>query len=117
MQLESDTQERYTPDPGTHPPEMEVCCGVCGDRMNLKENCYGPRGFVMAMSGSKSHYDSYTCPNSKEGWHRQVLALRKEKRETASTLVESLLDEEIKLVLESRKATKVICELHDTLGS
>lgn len=117
MKLKSDTQERYTPDAGTLPQDEPVFCGVCGDQMEAKFDCFGPRGYVQAMSGSKSHYDAYNCPNRDEPWHRQVIAMRKEKRKTASTLVESLLDKEIDLVLESRKETKEISPLHDILGS
>lgn len=117
MKLESDTQERYTPDPGTYPSEEPILCGVCGDRMELNGNCHGPRGYAQAMSGSKSYYDSYNCPNQTEDWHMQVLALRGERRRTASTLVESLLEKEISMVLETREATKKIGTMHSLLGS
>ena len=106
MKLKSDIQDRYTPDPGEHPPEEDILCGVCGDKMDCKRDCYGPRGFVMAISGSKSAYDQYECPNREETWHKQVISLRKEKRKTASTAIEMLLDAEIETVLELRQHTK-----------
>ena len=58
--LLGDTQGRYTPDAGE--VDEPVNCGVCGELMKCEKGCYGARGFAMAMSGSKSHYDDFICP-------------------------------------------------------
>lgn len=99
-----DTQDCYTPDVGT--VEGPVCCGVCGTVMEESRNCYGPRGWVMAMSGSKSHYDSFTCPHRTEDWHRQVVKLRSAARDTASGRLEALYREEALQIVATRTPTK-----------
>lgn len=108
MKLKGDTQERYSPDVRTHDPQEKIYCGVCGDVMDARFGVNGPTGSVEAMAGSKHFHDCYTCPNTGKDWHLQVIALRNEKRETASTLVEALLEEELGMVLETREATKKI---------
>lgn len=110
MKLDCDTQSRYTPDPGTVPEGEDVFCGVCGDKMDEKRGCNGPRGFAMAMSGSKSPYDSWTCPNREEPWHQQVVALRNAMRETPSAKIALIMAEEVGEILSVREQTKdVVC--------
>lgn len=98
------TQSRFTPDPGL--VEGPVACGVCGTEMECKRDCYGPRGWVMAMTGSKQAYDSFTCPHVKEVWHRQVIALRNKARETCSGRLAKMFLEEANDVVTSRMPTK-----------
>lgn len=112
MKLESDTQCRYSPDAGEHDPQEKMYCGVCGDVMDARLGVNGPTGSVEAMAKRKHLHDSYTCPNMEEVWHLQLIALRNEKRRTASTLIEALLEEEVVMVLETRKETKHIGPLH-----
>lgn len=106
-----DTQYRYTPDPGTHSDDEDILCGVCETKTTCRRNVNGPRGFVMAMSGSKSLHDVYECPHRKEDWHLQVVALRREAAQTSSLLIENMLLKEAEQVLETRKATKPTSEL------
>jgi hypothetical protein len=108
MKLKSDTQERFTPDAGTYDPDENFFCGACGDLMNVRFGVNGPTGWVEATAGRKHLHDVYECPNREEDWHRQIIALRKEKKTTASTLVEALLDEEAQIVLDKRVATKQV---------
>lgn len=103
-----ETQFSYTPDPGT--VEGPVQCGVCGTEMEVKRDCYGPRGFAMAMSGSKSGYDSFQCPLQKEDWHRQVVKILETAHETPSSVLENMLRQEVKEILESRIATKKVSQ-------
>jgi hypothetical protein len=100
----ADTQCYYSPDTGT--VEGPVHCGVCGTQMSERRNCYGPRGFAMAMMGSKSHYDEFTCPHRGEMWHKQVIDLRKLAKETPSSKLEAIFKEEIDGILDTRTATK-----------
>jgi hypothetical protein len=108
MKLESETQERFTPDAGTYDPDENFFCGACGDLMNSRFGVDGPTGSIEAMAKRKHLHDVYECPNREEDWHQQVIALRREKRTTASTLIESLLDEEAQIVLDKRVATKKV---------
>jgi hypothetical protein len=104
FRLDCDTQYRYTPDPGT--VKGPVCCGVCGTQMLEERGLEGARSWTQAMCRGKSKYDSFTCPVHKEDWHRQVIALRREARDTSSKLLEQMLLEEADEVLRTRSATK-----------
>jgi hypothetical protein len=108
MQLKQDTQSRFTPDPGKVPEGEVVYCGVCKDAMKETRNVNGARGFAMAMTGSKALHDVFECPNRKEDWHCQVIALRTEARASVSSFIEEILLEEAEQVLSERKATKKI---------
>lgn len=111
MKTLGNTQSRYTPDPGTHPDDEVILCGVCGAETTCRRNVNGPRGFAMAMSGSKSPHDVYSCPLRDEDWHQQVVALRREASGTSSKKLETMLLEEAEEVLSNRLATKPTSEL------
>lgn len=97
-------QDYFTPDAGII--KGPVHCGVCGDKMEEKRNVYGPRGFAMAMSGSKELHDTFWCPNRNSVWHIQVVKLRKMARECPSAKLAKMLLEEANDVVTSRAATK-----------
>lgn len=99
-----DTQSISTPDPGTC--EGPVKCGVCGEETIVTRDCYGPRGFAMAMSGSKIKYDLFACPHREEQWHKQAVAIREEAKRTSSAILEAILLEEADLIVYNRQATK-----------
>ncbi len=106
MRLKSNTQYSYTPDPGTI--EEPVECGVCGEKMKCRRNVNGPRGFAMAMSGSKQLHDSFDCPHREQDWHKQAVALREEARATASAIFQTALEKEADEIVSTRKSTKTI---------
>ena len=106
MKLKSDTQQRYSPEAGTHDSQEKIYCGVCGDVMDARFGLNGPTGSIEAMAGRKHLHDSYTCPNTKELWHDQVVSLREEKHKTPSAVIEELLEREVQMVLEHREPTK-----------
>jgi len=108
MKLESKTQSRYTPDPGEVPEGEAVFCGVCGDQMDERRGCNGPRGFAQAMCGGKSPYDDFSCPHRKEQWHQQVVALRDEAGKTASAKIATALLAEADEIASTRIATKEV---------
>ena len=106
MKIDNKLQFRYTPDAGVIPEVEKVQCGVCGDVMNEKRGCYGPRSYGESMLGGGSYYDNFICPNHEESWHKQVVALRQEAQKTASNKLSELLDSEVQDILRNRKATK-----------
>lgn len=108
LQLEHDTQSVYSPDPGVVAEGTKVLCGVCKSVMNETRNCNGPRGWIMAMTGSQSPYDFFCCPHREEPWHRQVVALRHEARNSASTKMAVMLEEEAEEIMSTRKATREV---------
>lgn len=108
MQLQDDTQFRYTPNPGVVPEGEYVCCGVCATKMTEKRGCFGPRSSAMAMGGISEPYDSFLCPHRQEAWHRQVVALRKEIASTASAKFAMMLELEVAEILYTKKATKEV---------
>lgn len=100
------TQFRFTPDIGVVPLTESVCCGVCGDLMEEKRNCHGPRGFATSLKGEHDYYDQFLCSHRDTLWHRQVVALRLEIQTTASSKLAAMLQSEVEEILASRAATK-----------
>jgi hypothetical protein len=98
--MASDTQFRYTPDPGEHKDDEAILCGVCGTEASVSRNVDGPRGYAQAMSGGKSLHDVYECPRANDEWHRRVVAIRQEARKTASHKHRDMLRQEAYDVLE-----------------
>jgi formylmethanofuran dehydrogenase subunit E len=105
MKLKSDTQEMYTPDIGDVPANEIVECGVCGEKMDEERNHYGPRGFVQAMAKSKSRFDIFSCPNRELGWHKQAIALRQERNNTASRHLADIFEQEAQAIIATKTAT------------
>lgn len=85
-----------------------MICGVCGAVMNEERNVNGPRGWAQAMGGGKSLHDVFECPHRQEQWHRQVIALRREAKNSVSKKIADLLLQEAEEVLSSKEATKTI---------
>lgn len=102
--LPSDVQDSYMPDPDT---EDRVACGVCGTEMHVNRGCFGPTSFVSAIGGSKRKHDAFFCPNRDKDWHKQVVALRREAKKTASSRLAAMLVEEAEQILEQKEPTKV----------
>jgi hypothetical protein len=100
----SPTQDYFSPDPGT--VEGPVKCGVCGERMNERRNVNGPRGFAMALSGSKELHDVFICPLRTEHWHIQAKKLREEARDTVSGKLAQMFMEEADEIISIRTPTK-----------
>lgn len=87
----------YTPDCGT---KDEMFCKVCNTKMLVERDKCDTRSFVQAMSGSKSSFDWFYCPNYDNDWHRQIIALMQEMRETASKKIKAILQEEINEIIQ-----------------
>src|SRR4051812_10468877 len=102
--LESDCQHTYTPDPGKDLDD--VGCGVCGAKMDVKRDCFGPRSAAAQFGGAGSPYDSFRCPNYAEAWHRQAVGLRYEARQTNSAWLTERLRREADEVIASQRETK-----------
>lgn len=101
-------EEVYTPDIGSVGP---FYCRTCGDQMSKEPGINGYRSWASAMGKQKSTFDYYECPNRNSNWHIQVLRLKKEISETASTAIGKILQKEINQILKNRKATKVVSRL------
>lgn len=108
IQLEHNTQSAYTPDIGEVPEGSQVLCGVCSSVMDETRNCNGPRGWAMAMTGGKSPHDSFFCPHREEQWHRQVVALRQEAKNSVSGKIAAMLEAEAEEIMSTREATKEV---------
>jgi len=107
MQLQSNTTGKFTPDAGEVPPDTDVLCGVCKEKMNEQRGLNGPRTSAEAMAKHKSDYDQFTCPCLETNWHQQVVALRKEINETASYSLRNMLEQEVSSILNTRTPTIV----------
>lgn len=70
--------------------------------MEVQRNHNGPRGFAMAISGMKSPHDVFNCPKRDNLWHKQVVTLRVEARETASRKLRDMLLDEADEILQTK---------------
>jgi hypothetical protein len=105
------TKQRYTgfdyftPDAG----KIEsMTCGACNEVMAVARNVdyllgtpWGPR-----HKSPTRKIDEFTCDNSNQDWHDQVIALRRFQRGTPSSVLSKLVEEEIIGIIESRTPTK-----------
>jgi hypothetical protein len=113
MYTTCDTCDRYTPDAGT--ADEPVICGVCGDAMECVRNSRGPRGWAQAVAmhmrgetDTGTPHDIFSCPNSETDWHKQVIALRREGMRSPSKVLEGMLRDEARTILERRQCTKKV---------
>lgn len=97
------TQSYFSPDPGL--VEGPVHCGLCQTEMEVTRNVNGPRGFAMAMAGSKSLHDVFCCPLRDELWHKQATKLREAARSSFSAKLAAIYTEEAEQVIAERKPT------------
>lgn len=102
MKRLSDISFRFTPDAGK---VDKAECGVCGEEMNCRRSIHGPRSMVESLGGFKSYYDEFTCKHAEEEWHEQIVALRKEAKETSSFKIKTILLTEAQEVLLNKKTT------------
>jgi hypothetical protein len=73
----------------------EMDCNVCESRCEVTRNLFGYHDFGSAMMKKKSRFDQFKCPLAEEEWHQKLEKLILEKRETASSKIKQLLEEEI----------------------
>lgn len=94
----------FTPDAGT---TDSMSCLACGDEMQVDRNVdYCGRWPLSRDDANARKIDKFTCANSSQDWHDQVIALRKFQRDTPSKTLEKLVEEEITLIIESKIPTK-----------
>jgi len=97
---------RYTPDCSEN--IKEAYCGICNTKMKVTRGEYGPRTMVGAMAGIKDSYDLFICPHRAKDWHSQAKAIVKLGRDTPSKSLEKMLLKEVKQLVKTKKATKVV---------
>jgi hypothetical protein len=89
---------RLNPSPGT---VKTAKCGICDKQMKVKRNVFSATGFVEAIGGGKHLHDSFICPDITKSWHRRILSLRNEARDTKSNRIKKILEEEILEILQA----------------
>lgn len=78
----------------------EMRCIACGSLCEVDRNVTGPTGFAEAM-GKKGHlHDHFYCPNADQDWHDLAVRLVKAMEETPSKRLRSLMQEDLKDLLE-----------------
>ena len=93
----------FTPDLGT---VKNANCGICGKQMNVKRNVLGPTGWAEAMAKRKHRYDSFTCPYYEKDWHKKIINLINEARNTSSSNIIKIIEKEIYKILRTKKVPK-----------
>jgi DNA replicative helicase MCM subunit Mcm2 (Cdc46/Mcm family) len=97
--------DAFSPDPGS---QKTMRCRVCGQEMNVKRNCEGPRSSIGAMAGCKSKYDFFSCPDAAEEWHYQALRIKQMIADTPSASLAIILEAELRKILKDKKPTRRI---------
>lgn len=100
MRLVDETCCKYTPNTGVISENDHIECGVCGMTMNVDRNCFGPRCMAEAMQKIGSHYDKFVCPCADNEWHKRVVDIRNEIKQTASLKLQNLLQSEVNELIE-----------------
>src|ERR1019366_800343 len=83
--------DSFTPAPGM---QDKMSCRVCDEDMEVERNINGPTGMAEAMGKGKHLHDHFSCKHANQDWHSQILALKKEQQETASTTIRDILEGE-----------------------
>lgn len=92
-------EDVYFPDSGT----VEYAnCGVCGDLMEVERDCFGPTNYVGSIRYGRN-YDFFFCLNKEKLWHKQMLELWYNVRDTPSPSLRNMFIEDAKLILRNRE--------------
>lgn len=82
----------FTPDLDT---VKETYCDTCNVICNVTRNYEGYRGRMSAMTGIKSRFDLFTCPNRGQEWHEKAYRLICERNQTVSPRLKSIIRDDI----------------------
>jgi len=87
-----------------HPPHsvQECRCKACDTEMKVERE----QAAINSRFGGVPKHDRFTCPNSGEEWHNQLVRLVVERDKTNSQKLTDIYNEEIKEIIQTRKATK-----------
>jgi len=95
----------FTPEAGKH---STMLCVACTAEMDVKRNVartMGRYGIAMPEHLVRQE-DIFTCPNSEHGWHRQIIRLLQEVRDTPSRKLADLMELEIAEIRQTKTTTK-----------
>mgnify|MGYP003339915772 FL=1 len=104
--------DSFTPNPGEW-DHLVVCCKACDTLMDVRKNCTGPTSSIMAMAGSTTQYDHYTCPHSGESWHNEVIDLFEEMRDFKSKTFKKIVLSEIQEILQNNNKNVIFLDKED----
>lgn len=97
--------DTFAPSPGA---EKEMSCKVCGTVCDCSRNAYGPTGFAESVGGMGHAHDRFTCPNTDEDWHKQVIGLMREIENTASGSLRAMMTTDIRSILKIQEINKFV---------
>jgi hypothetical protein len=91
-----------------------VKCDICGKEMLKKIDVLGYRTITDAkkayftgdQKSTLSVYDSFTCPDIEEKWHKQVIAIIKFAKNVPSKVLHDMLLQEAEEIVKNEKETK-----------
>ncbi len=87
------------------PRKEQINCKACGSVCNVERDCYGPTGFVQGMAGSKTIHDLFECPNTAQEWHIQAITLYRERSDTSSPSLRSLIQKDLDALVSKHRTT------------
>lgn len=76
-------------------------CKVCNTICDFKPNLFGPRSSIQAMSGYKSKFNKYSCPNNKEKWHYKAYRILKCIEDMPSDSVAEIMQKDLDKILKN----------------
>lgn len=80
----------------------ELNCRLCGERMIVRRNQYGPTSWASAMAKKFRLHDKHECPNITKLWHLRAKNILGEIKETSSDSLTELLKSDLeKIIIEN----------------
>lgn len=93
----------FTPSAGVR---EEIHCKACGEPLSVKRNVKRTRGKYGFEIKPPRMIDVFSCENTDQRWHRQVIDLKKYLSRIPSRKISDIIEQEIEEILENREPTK-----------
>ena len=87
----------------TAPGERDsMNCLACGMPMKVHRDCTGPTGWAEAMAGRGHPHDTFTCLNSGEDWHNELVELVSYRNHIPSQKLRDIVQSEIEEIRDAQ---------------
>lgn len=79
---------------------VEMKCKVCSSICDVKRGVNGPTSWAGAMARKKHIHDRFTCPYSKEEWHKLALELALEIDKSHSPSLKKIMQDDLNEIIK-----------------